>query len=128
MLAYSETLGAELVPFNIRVLIVQPSSFRTESMLTYPYHNGERIHEYDLMRENSLKVIDSLHGNQPGDPVKAVELVVDVVRGEGKAKGRNFPRYLPLGAHAGQAIKEKTQMMLEVLDEWNDIICDLDCQ
>lgn len=95
-------------------------------MLTYPYHNDKRIPEYDLMRKKCLEGVDALHGNQPGDPVKAVELVVDVVREEGKAKGRKFPRYLPLGTNAGQAIREKTEMMLKVLDEWEDVIGDLD--
>ncbi|KAJ3846061.1 hypothetical protein EV368DRAFT_77141 [Lentinula lateritia] len=120
--AYAETLATELAFFSIRVLIVQPSSFRTENMLTYPYHNDKLIPEYDILREKALAGAGSLHGNQPGDPVKAVELVVDVVRGEGKAKGRKFPRYLPLGSNAGQAIKEKTDMMKTVLEEWGDVI------
>lgn len=50
----------------------------------------------------------ALQGHQAGDPVKAVELIVDVVRGKGKAKGRRFPHYLPLGEEAGDAIREKT--------------------
>ncbi|KAJ3999210.1 hypothetical protein F5050DRAFT_1041619 [Lentinula boryana] len=120
--AYAETLATEIALFSIRVLIVQPSSFRTENMLTYPYHDDKRIPEYDFLREKALAGAGSLHGNQPGDPVKAVELVVDVVRGEGKAKGRKFPRYLPLGSNAGQAIREKTEMMKSVLEEWGDII------
>ncbi|KAH7873650.1 uncharacterized protein C8R40DRAFT_1112967 [Lentinula edodes] len=120
--AYAETLATELAFFSIRVLIVQPSSFRTENMLTYPYHNDKLIPEYDILREKALAGAGSLHGNQPGDPVKAIELVVDVVRGEGKAKGRKFPRYLPLGSNAGQAIKEKTDMMKSVLEEWGDVI------
>ncbi|KAJ3744955.1 hypothetical protein DFH05DRAFT_1613462 [Lentinula detonsa] len=120
--AYAETLATEIALFSIRVLIVQPSSFRTENMLTYPYHDDKRIPEYDFLREKALAGAGSLHGNQPGDPVKAVELVVDVVRGEGKAKGKKFPRYLPLGSNAGQAIKEKTEIMKSVLEEWGDII------
>ncbi|KAJ4487680.1 hypothetical protein J3R30DRAFT_833867 [Lentinula aciculospora] len=120
--AYAETLATEIAPFSIRVLIVQPSSFRTENMLTYPYHNDKRIPDYDVLREKALAGAGSLHGKQPGDPVKAVELIVDVVRGEGKAQGRNFPRYLPLGSNAGQAIKEKTEMMKSVLEEWGDVI------
>ncbi|KAJ3834302.1 hypothetical protein EV361DRAFT_633030 [Lentinula raphanica] len=120
--AYAETLATEIAFFSIRVLIVQPSSFRTENMLTYPYHDDKRIPEYNILREKALAGAGSLHGNQPGDPVKAVELVVDVVRGEGKAKGKKFPRYLPLGSNAGQAIKEKTDMMKSVLEEWGDII------
>jgi len=120
--AWGETLATELIPFNVRVMIIQPANFRTEGMLMYPYHDDKRIPEYDLMREQTLEVTASLQGKQPGDPVKAVEIIVDVVRGEGKAKGRKFPRYLPLGSDAALGIREKTDIMLGVLEEWKDVI------
>ncbi|KIK63499.1 hypothetical protein GYMLUDRAFT_57683 [Collybiopsis luxurians FD-317 M1] len=124
--AYAETLATELAFFGIRVLIVQPASFRTEGMLAYPYHEDKRLPEYDLLRSKALAGAGALHGKQPGDPVKGVELIVDVVRGEGKAKGKKFPRYLPLGANAAQAIREKTEIMLNVLEEWKDTTNDLE--
>ncbi len=61
-----------------------------------------------------------------GDPAKAMELLVDVVRGEGKAKGKAWPLYLPLGWATDDAIQAKTKTILGVLDEWRDIIRDLD--
>jgi len=124
--AWGETLATELTPFNVRVMIVQPAGFRTEGMLLHPYHEDKRISDYDVMRERSLAGAASLHGNQLGDPVKAVEAVVDVVRGEGKAKGRKLPRYLPLGAQAAQGIREKTDIMLGILEEWKDVIGSVD--
>lgn len=101
-------------------MIVQPGSFRTEGILTYPYHENKRIPEYDAMRQMSLARAAALQGKQSGDPVQAAEFIVDLVRGEGKAKDRKFPRYLPLGDDAAQAIREKTGMMLDVLEEWKD--------
>ena len=53
------------------------------------------------------------------------KLLVDVVRGEGKAAGRAWPLYLPMGAVTDDAIRAKTKTMLDVLDEWKDVIRDL---
>ena len=39
----------------------------------------------------------SLDGNQPGDPKKAVELMIDLVKGEGCAADRAVPLRLPIG-------------------------------
>ncbi|KAF5375786.1 hypothetical protein D9757_008988 [Collybiopsis confluens] len=98
----------------------------TEGMLMYPYHDDKRIPEYDLLRSKALEGAAALNGKQPGDPVKGVEVILDVVRGEGKAAGRKFPRYLPLGTNAAQAVKEKTDIMMEVLEEWKDVIGDVE--
>jgi hypothetical protein len=39
----------------------------------------------------------SLDGNQPGDLKKAVELMIDLVIGEGCAAGKMVPLRLPIG-------------------------------
>ena len=45
-------------------------------------------------------------GNQPGDPRKGAERMVDVVRGEGMAEGKtDFPLRLPLGSDALELIR-----------------------
>ena len=64
--------------------------------------------------------------NLRGDPSKAMELLVDVVRGEGKARGKAWPLYLPLGSTAEEAVRGKAETMLGVLEEWGEIIRDLD--
>lgn len=51
-----------------------------------------------------------------------MEAVVDVVRGEGKAKGRPWPLYLVLGNDAEAGIREKTGKLLMHLDEWSDVV------
>ena len=67
--------------------------------------------------------ISSVPGTQLGDPDKAMEAVVDVVRGEGVAKGRQFPRYLILGEDAEQDVRIKSHKILNALDEWKDVTC-----
>jgi len=56
------------------------------------------------------------------DPDKAMEAVVDVVKGEGKAKGRPWPLYLALGDDADEGIRQKSTTLLRHVDEWRDVI------
>ena len=67
-------------------------------------------------------------GLQPGDPDKAMEVLADVVRGEGCAVGKTFPNYLPMGAECEEAIREQCSTMLAVVDEWGDVIRSTDFQ
>ncbi|KAI0754392.1 NAD-P-binding protein [Daedaleopsis nitida] len=122
---FGECLNAELTPFGIRTLILEPGAFRTAS-LDGEMYTDNRIPDYDEMRAEAMKRIKWAREHMPGDPVKAMELLVDVVRGEGKAKGKAWPLYLPMGAITDDAIQAKTKKMLNVLDEWRDIIRDLD--
>jgi hypothetical protein len=64
----------------------------------------------------------SLDGNQPGDPKKAVELMIDPVKGEGYAGGKTVPSRLPIGQDAREAIKTTCEEMLKTMEEWKDVI------
>lgn len=46
---------------------------------------------------------------------------MDVVRGEGVAKGRRWPEYLLLGDDAEAAVRGKCSKVLKILDEWVDV-------
>jgi hypothetical protein len=46
---------------------------------------------------------------------------MDIVRGEGVAKGREWPKYLILGEDAELAIRTKCAIMLDTLDKWGDV-------
>ncbi|KII85496.1 hypothetical protein PLICRDRAFT_668304 [Plicaturopsis crispa FD-325 SS-3] len=117
----AETFTVELEPFGIRVLIVEPGAFRTENIYATPCHMGYPISDLDELRAHSLAVFKAVDGQQNGDPAKAMEAVVDVVRGEGKAKGRPWPTYLVLGDDAERDIRAKIQKMLDTLDAWADV-------
>jgi len=61
-------------------------------------------------------------GSQKGDPDKAMEVVVDVVRGEGIAKGRPWPLYLVLGDDADADVRQRSTNLLKHVDQWGDVI------
>lgn len=117
----SETLSVELAQFNIRVLLVVPGTFRTEGIYGQAYHTTNCIAANDALRELSISRFRDVPGTEKGDPDKAMEVVVDVVRGEGVAKGRPWPGYLVLGEDAERDVRAKCHKVLRVLDEWQDV-------
>lgn len=122
----SESLALELEPFNIRVLLVEPGSFRTEGILGHQWDCSNPIPDYDEQRADGRVNFSKPAGKQPGDPVKAMEIVVDVVKGEGCAAGREWPLYLVLGKDAETDIRNKCAKVLKHLDDWNDVVRGVD--
>lgn len=66
------------------------------------------------------KQFDNFNGNQPGDTVKGVQRIVDVVKGEKDASGKPWPSSLPLGSDAVSLIRKKCENTLRDLEAWED--------
>ncbi|KAG7441151.1 NAD(P)-binding protein [Guyanagaster necrorhizus] len=116
---FSETLATEVAPLGIRVLIVEPAALVTEHILSQPLYIDNLISDYDHTRHHAIGFFEG--GWCTGDADLAVDVVVDVVRGDGKAKGREWPTYLVLGPGGDVAIRSKCEKMVKVLDEWKDV-------
>ena len=108
--------------------IVEPGGFLTKGVSTLPdqKRNINLISDYDRMRTISSEKFREITGSFTGDPKKAMELVVDVVKGEGKVRGRPWPLHLFLGNEAYNSVKNKCNEVLENLDAWQDVAKDLD--
>jgi NAD(P)-dependent dehydrogenase (short-subunit alcohol dehydrogenase family) len=121
ILAFTETIATEVAGLGVRALLVAPGAFRTEGIYGSQWSTENNIPAYDSLRDAATKRFHSICGTEKGDPAKAMELLVDVVRGEGKAAGRPFPRYLILGEDAhGDAIR-RAQQVTSAVEEWKDI-------
>ncbi|ESK86949.1 short-chain dehydrogenase reductase sdr [Moniliophthora roreri MCA 2997] len=118
---YTENLNHEVSPFSIRVMICEPGSARTEGIMGAAFRTDYPIPDYDEIRQWCAQRYRSLEGKQRGDPDKMMRLLVDVVRGEGQAAGREFPLYLPLGQDVEDAITRKSERMLDVVNKWKDL-------
>ncbi|KAJ7022306.1 hypothetical protein C8F04DRAFT_1138389 [Mycena alexandri] len=118
---FSETLAVELAPFSIRMLIVEPAAFLTNTMVSTHIYEGNKIPDYDALRFEGEDVYKRAYRTLKGDPAKAMEAVVDVVRGEGKAKGRAWPGMLVLGDVGVSGVKEKCEQVMGLLEEWRDV-------
>ncbi|KAL4243955.1 short-chain dehydrogenases/reductases (SDR) family protein [Abortiporus biennis] len=124
--AIGETYASELSPFGIRVTIIIPGSFRTENVLKQPLTIHNHIPEYDTLRSTAQKKFEQIAGTEKGDPRKAMELLVDVVRGEGKVRGREWPMWLFLGKDCYRDVENKCERVRRNLREWEDLTNDLE--
>ncbi|KAJ7319018.1 hypothetical protein DFH08DRAFT_970911 [Mycena albidolilacea] len=121
--ALAETLTAEVAPLGIRVLLVEPGAFRT-GIYGQEYLTSNPIADYNQMRSVSASRFASVSGTEKGDPAKAMDALVDVVRGEGRAHGRSWPAAgrLVLGEDAENDVRVKCKRVLDSMDEWTDVI------
>ena len=122
-IAYGEALSTEIAQFGLRVLLVQPGAHRTD-VITSAYANillETKIPDYEEMREKGFARYANQNGKQPGDALKAMQAVVDVVRGEGKAAGKEWPLWLVLGNDAEDDLRVHCEQRLKNLEEWLDI-------
>ncbi|SJL09004.1 related to ketoreductases [Armillaria ostoyae] len=121
-LSIAESLIPEVAPFNIRVLVVAPGAFRTEGMYSIPFNVKNPISDYDGIRASSIARFGSVPGTEPGDPVKAMETLVDTVRGEGSAEGKAWPTWLLLGQDAEKDLRTKWDKLRVMLEEWGNVV------
>ncbi|KAJ7684542.1 hypothetical protein DFH06DRAFT_1264064 [Mycena polygramma] len=123
--ALAEAFSGELAHLNIRVLLVEPSAFRTDMLNAQGAMDGLKtknpIADYDLPRNRTLNFLTGIPPPS-GDPVKAMTAVVDVVKGEGVAAGKPWPTYLVLGRDAEKAIVSKMEKLKDHLVVWTDVV------
>ncbi|KAF9074036.1 hypothetical protein BDP27DRAFT_1416722 [Rhodocollybia butyracea] len=134
---YSEALARELASAHfpdIQVIIVEPSGFRTEqNVLGYPMKvptapNPHTDSAYASMRAQMQARLEALDLKQKGDPDKAVEVIIDVVRGDASAEFNENGNtiYLPLGRDANDDVEAKCQKMLEAVRDQRKVTDYLD--
>ena len=84
------------------------------------------VNDYDQIAKAMLDGAAAVHGNQPGEPKKAVERIIDVIRAEGMAAGKEMPKRLPLGTDALAGIRNKCTETLKLCEEWENVITSTD--
>jgi NAD(P)-dependent dehydrogenase (short-subunit alcohol dehydrogenase family) len=107
--AISESLAAELAPFGVRVLIVEPGAFRT-SLFGSAFRTMPAMDAYAATVGAYRTWAATADGTQPGDPAKAATAIVNAVQA-----GAPTLR-LPLGADAVKSIREKLAQVAVDMD------------
>ncbi len=108
----SEGLAGEVKPLGIKVMIVEPGSFRT--------------HFYDSSLQGSKMTIDAYKDtawtrsventhnaqNQPGDPLKVGDVIIDTIDRD------DYPMRLLLGSDAVKIVSSTYENRLKEIEAW----------
>ncbi|PBK86430.1 NAD(P)-binding protein [Armillaria gallica] len=118
----SETLHAEVSPLGLRSICLDFGYFRTAFLS--PDHRKPyvaKIDDYKEITEKIESVLQASNGTQLGNPEKGVQIMLDVVRGEGLAKGKEFPKSLLMGSDTFAVVQDKIQGYLKLQEEWESV-------
>jgi NAD(P)-dependent dehydrogenase (short-subunit alcohol dehydrogenase family) len=110
----SESLAAELQPFGIGVLIVEPGPFRTEfagRSIAAPAHPLTDYTAAAAVRAWSA----SMDGSQPGDPVRGSDVIIDTVL------QASAPMRLILGATAWEMARDANRARMDDVERSREI-------
>ena len=123
---FTDCLRKDVESFNIRVLTVQPGTFRTNAITPKSLKVGSsRIKDYNDLYDTLHSFYD-YHGSEPGDPAKLANRVIQLVTLEGPFESARTLTHLPLGQDAWEEIREKCEETLKSLEIWKDVICSTD--
>ncbi|MEV7187013.1 SDR family NAD(P)-dependent oxidoreductase [Kitasatospora sp. NPDC093102] len=111
---FSRVLRAETAPFGVRVLVVEPSGFRTDwagaSMVVHDVPEA-----YDETVGALNRRLRQGDDGAAGDPVRAAEILVRV------AKRRDIPHHLPLGVNAAEGSIAMDRQLLAEDAKWRAV-------
>ncbi len=117
---FSEALKKEVEPLGIKVVLVQPSGFRTDWAGRSANDATNKIDDYAETAGANQTSIRNYSGNQPGDPVRAAKAIVKAVEAE------NPPFNLLLGRAALKNARLKLDDLKRDFDTWAETTEDAD--
>ena len=116
----SEALAAELAPLGVSVTIIEPGPFRTDFLGRSGVVAKARISDYDNTAGNMRKYFADNDGKQKGDPLRAVQAMMQVV------ESPNPPLRLLLGASAVQRLRAKLGNWEKDIAAWEKVTVEAD--
>lgn len=108
----SEALYKEVAPLGIKVTVIAPSGFRTDWAGRSAKNSAVVIDDYAATAGKNKSDIRGYSGNQPGDPVKAAQAMIQVTETE------NPPLRLLLGKAALKGARAKLEELKKDFDDW----------
>ncbi|KAJ3526820.1 hypothetical protein NM208_g11006 [Fusarium decemcellulare] len=130
----TESMALELAPMGVSACAIDAGAFRT-GFLSTSSGDGQSIEH----RQHALRRLPDLYakegtpakfvndamnasdGTQPGNPIKAAEVLVNVLTGTGVAAGTGVPTRLVLGSDCVAAIRGRMEAVGKNLSEWEHV-------
>jgi len=114
---WTEGLSADLKPFGIRCLLVEPGPFRTDfaNFDTSLKFTDVEIDDYKQQRETLYNGFATLHQSQPGDPAKLAKALMIAV------DAPNPPLRLLAGKAAVAAIDQYLNARRAEYEAWREV-------
>lgn len=113
--ALSEAMAKEVAPLGIKITIVEPGAFRTNFNGSSLSTTENLIDDYDEAIGGFREWVRDVDGEQPGDPAKAVEAMIEAVN------NKESTLRLPLGADAIGAIETKLTAVQSDVDNNREV-------
>lgn len=111
----SEALWQEVEPLGIKVMLVEPSGFRTDWAGRSANETTHQIADYADTANRNIRHLRALSGNQNGDPVRAAEAIVEAV------ESPTPPHRLLLGNDAYDGAISKLDELREEFKAWEEV-------
>ena len=111
----SEALWQEVEPLGIKVMLVEPSGFRTDWAGRSANESKRRIDDYAATAGAWRSELRAISGKQPGDPARAARAIVRAV------ESAKPPHHLLLGNDAYEAAMDKLEELRKDFSAWEAV-------
>jgi NAD(P)-dependent dehydrogenase (short-subunit alcohol dehydrogenase family) len=111
----SEALWQEIEPLGLKVMVVEPSGFRTDWAGRSAEESKHQIGAYAATAGASRSQIRASSGRQPGDPVRAAEAIVKAI------ESPHPPHHLLLGNDAFAGATQQLERLRGDFAAWESV-------
>ena len=110
---FTEALAEEMKDFGVNVTLVYPGYFRTDFLSSDSVKRAAHpIQEYKTARESEQIHLNQINGNQPNDPGRGVEILIEV------SERNSSPLHLFLGRDAYDVASRKIDIIQNDLQHY----------
>ena len=111
----SEALWQEVEPLGIKVMVVEPSGFRTDWAGRSANESKKQIADYSATAGEWRRQVRSISGKQRGDPVRAAHAIVKAIEAPVP------PHHLLLGNDAYEEATAKLEELSKEFSKWEKV-------